>query len=135
MARFFLGVFLCALAYPGANLVRYGANERNLFAVGAMGLFTLAGSVLLALLTLGVLRNRGWLRWWQLMAAGTLIGGMLPLAVLQAGIVAEAGAGPGLRNRLLVAGFFALYGALHALAFWVVAVASNAWLRGGSGRR
>ena len=78
MTRFVLGVLLCALAYPGAILVLASEHWAAGTSAFIAGVFTVAGSVLLALLILAVFRRRGWLRWWQLVAGGALIGGILP---------------------------------------------------------
>lgn len=70
MTRFLLGVLLCALTYPGAVWVLGGDHWAKGFSFAFVAIFTVPGSVLLALLTVGILRWRGWIRWWQLAAGG-----------------------------------------------------------------
>ncbi|MFO0244921.1 MAG: hypothetical protein ACK53H_05990 [Betaproteobacteria bacterium] len=128
MTRFVLGVLLCALAYPGAILVLAGEHWAAATSAFMAGVFTVAGSVLLALLILAVFRRRGWLRWWQLVAGGALIGGVLPfLSFPLSGTTVDPGAAPDIRFALLLFAWFAALGAIHALALWAIAVVGNPW--------
>lgn len=127
MTRFLLGVLLCALAYPGAVWILSGDHWAKGFSLFFIAIFTFPGAVLLALLALGVLRGRGWLRWWQLAAGGALIGAGLSLFwVTRSATSADAGAA-GIAVHLFALIFFGACGAIHALAFWAISVAGNPW--------
>jgi hypothetical protein len=141
MTRFVLGVLLCALAYPGAILVLASEHWAVWFSVVIAGVFTVSGSALLALLILTVLRRKSWLRWWQLLAVGALIGGILPFLILPVLVLAlpgrtgDLGPLPDFNGVLLTFTCFAVLGAVHALVLWVIAVARNPWFGFGPRKR
>ena len=131
MTRFVLGILLCALTLPGVVLVMANGHWAKWISVVLAGTFTVSGTFFLALVTLGVLRRKGWLRWWQLVACGGLIGTLLPLLVQSlAATVRDAGGIADIRFDPLGASFFAAFGAIHAFALWAVAIVGNRWLRG-----
>lgn len=129
MKRFLIGVLLCALAYPGVILFLAREHWAVPISVVIAGSFTVAGSVLLALLTLAVLRRRGWLRWWQVMMGGALIGGVLPFVSFQfSGSTVDLETADGIMFVLFTFVWFAGVGAIHALMLWAIAVRGNPWL-------
>jgi hypothetical protein len=136
MKRFFLGVLLCAMAYPGAILLMAREHWAVPISVAIAGVFTVAGSLLLALLTLAVFSRRGWLRWWQLMAGGALIGGGLPFLSFQlSGSTVDLETAADIMFVLFTFVLFAGVGAIHALMLWAIAVRGNPWLVVDSAKR
>lgn len=131
MRRFFLGILLCALTLPGVILVMANDHWAKWFSVVVAGTFTVSGNLFLALLTLGVLRRKGWLQWWQLAASGALIGALLPLLVQSLAVtVRDAGGIDDISFDPLGISLFAIFGAIQAFALWAVAIVGNRWLRG-----
>jgi len=111
--RVLLGFLLCTFAYPAFILA---AGRPGAFG-GAIiiGAFTFGGSIVIGLPVFLAMRRRGWLSAWHFLVGGAGIGAITALPFIAGGV----------ETYVPVAGAFAGLGAVHALAFWVLAVARN----------
>jgi hypothetical protein len=109
MVRVFIGFLLCVFALP---CVAFALGDTK--SAVLVGVFTLVAS-LLGLALLAMFKAIGWVRVWHIVPAATVLG---VLVAWPAGGAYWAGA------RGFIAPF-AMFGAVHGLVFWFVAICGN----------
>jgi hypothetical protein len=121
VTRFCAALLVVALAFPLWPWIVYGQRpgfflDFTVITVGATLLGLLPSTLLLV--------REGWLRAWQITAAGAFVG-----VVVGALIAALFALGPSDYLVLLsVLAYGGVFGALHGLVFWLLAVFKNAAL-------
>jgi hypothetical protein len=117
MPRLYLSLIVVALAYPAGILL---FAEQWAFG-GAMlvGTFTVGVTVLVGVPSVAWCVRRGWFAPWHAALGGSVAGLLCSILFLSGGISEMVGA----------AGSFVAVGAVHGLAFWVLALWGNTRIR------
>ena len=117
MPRFYAALLVVALAYPLGILVF--ASKQAVAGAAITGTFTVGASLLFALPLGRWFIRKGWLKVWQAVLAGVFVGAVVAMV-----FALDPLARPPLELFLRLSPI----GALHGLAFWLLAIFKNAAL-------
>jgi hypothetical protein len=113
MIRVIVAFIVVALAYPLSVLVIGG--EGGLSGALLVASFTVPATLVIGVPLFLLFRHRAWFKWWHFLAGGFVVGLACSLPFLVQGWEATA----------LFAPYFIVFGLLHGVAFWLLAVWRN----------